>query len=130
MARLSLTNPHAHDLWELAQNPLVPPWARAAGPGSLHPPPGRARHHRSRGRFQLHRHQIRALYVGAMLKRARWVDYAGFEITFQLLKAIRDERLGQAHPANYTATHGTEDRSFLAMAESEAKIPCRWPQTS
>lgn len=66
--------------------------------------------------------QIRSLYVSAMLKRSRWVDYAGFEITFRLLKTIRDERLASAHPANYTSVRNNEDQSFLAMAEAEAGI--------
>ena len=66
--------------------------------------------------------QIRSVFFGAMLKRTRTVDYAYFEMIFYLLKTIRNEMLAQAHPANYTSVSGTEDNSFLKMAEAEAGI--------
>ncbi len=67
--------------------------------------------------------QIRSVFYGALLNRSRTVDYASFEFVYHILSTIRNELLAQNHPANYTSVQGTEDRSFLVMAEAEAGIP-------
>lgn len=62
--------------------------------------------------------QIDAMVYGAVLSRLRLVDYVTFSILYETLKKIRDERLAQAHPDNYTNIVGGEDRSFIAMAQA------------
>jgi len=66
--------------------------------------------------------QVRSMVFAQMLKRAKILGYTHFEINYNLLRIIRDERLAQAHPAGYTTVVDGEDRSFLALAEAEAGL--------
>jgi hypothetical protein len=120
---LNVTNEHAQALLDLARNPSVPllPDAltqleesvRRAAALDIVP---------AISNSSMTGTQIRAVFFGAMLKRSRTIEYAAFELMYYLLRTIRDEALAQAHPANYTDVVGTNDRSFLAMAEAEAGI--------
>lgn len=120
---LRITNENAQAVYDLARNPAIPTL-----PETLRTLEDSIKRQaaldiiESISETTLTATQIRSVFFGAMLKRTTTLDYAYFEMLFYLLKTIRDEALAQIHPANYTDVSGTEDKSFLRMAEAEAGI--------
>ncbi|WP_119071580.1 hypothetical protein [Aggregatilinea lenta] len=123
IAGLDIRNPRARELAELAANPTVPTLGGAIA--------GLEAGIRRQAAIDvleavasgtMTQTQIKAVYYGAMLNRSRVINFAGFEIMYSLLRTIRDERLAQQHPNDYTTVNGNEDRSFLRMAEEEAGV--------
>jgi hypothetical protein len=120
---LDMSNPNAAALADIARDSAVPmlPHALATVEASLRrqaavdilP---------SVADSTLSQAQIRSVFYGAMLARTKVLGFANFEILYGLLRTIRDERLPQIHPNNYTHIVDGEDRSFLRMAEEEAGI--------